>query len=98
MSQRKSRQAYEFVRGLYRDRENAWVFGVCAGIAEYGDFPVGIVRLIAVISLWFFTAATVIAYLAAALLFRNKPLTYSGPYAERDLWKNANLRNEWRHE
>ena len=42
MSQRKSRQAYEFVHGLYRDRENAWIFGVCAGIAEYGDFRVGV--------------------------------------------------------
>ena len=97
MSRRRARQACEFVNRLYRDRENAWIFGVCAGIAEYGDFRVGMVRLIALISLWFFTAATAIAYLVAALLFRNKPLTYSGPYAERDLWKNANLRNEWRH-
>lgn len=97
MSRRRARQACEFVNRLYRDRENAWIFGVCAGIAEYGDFRVGMVRLIALISLWFFTAATAITYLAAALLFRNKPLTYSGPYAERDLWKNANLRNEWRH-
>ena len=82
---------------MYRDRENAWIFGVCAGIAEYGDFRVGVVRLIAVISLWFFSVATIIAYLAAAILFRNKPLTYSGPYAERDLWRSAGWRNDWRH-
>ena len=98
MSQRRARQAYEFVHGLYRDRENAWVFGVCAGIAEYSGFKVGMVRLIAFISLWFFTVATVVAYLAAALLFRDKPLTYSGPFAERDLWKSTNLRDEWRHQ
>lgn len=97
MSHRRARQACDFVTGLYRDKENAWIFGVCAGIAEYGDFRVGVVRLLAVIGLWFFTAATVIAYLAAALLFRNKPLTYSGPYAERDLWRSTNLRNDWRH-
>lgn len=96
MNGRRTREAYEFVNGLYRDRENAWIFGVCAGIAEYGDFRVGVVRLAALLCLWFFTAAAVLAYLAAALLFRNKPLTYSGPYAERDLWRNANLREEWR--
>ena len=37
------------LRGLYRDRENGWIFGVCAGLAEFGNFNVSTVRIIAVI-------------------------------------------------
>ena len=29
---------YGPLRGLYRDRENGWIFGVCAGLAERFDF------------------------------------------------------------
>ena len=42
------------LRGMYRDRENAWIFGVCAGLAEFGNFRTGTVRVIAVICLILF--------------------------------------------
>ena len=37
------------LRGFYRDRENGWIFGVCAGIADRFNLQLGAVRVIAVI-------------------------------------------------
>ena len=37
---------YGPLRGFYRDRENGWIFGVCAGIADRYNFSVGSVRVI----------------------------------------------------
>ena len=60
----------ESLRGLYRDRENGWIFGVCAGIAEFANFRTGTVRIIAIICLWLFFWATALVYVGATLIFR----------------------------
>ncbi len=65
------------LRGLYRDRENGWIFGVCAGIADFGNFRTVTVRVIAVICLLLFFWATALVYIGFVLLFREKPLIYS---------------------
>lgn len=59
--------------GPYRSRDGA-IFGVCRGLAEYFDFPVGATRLIA-IGLAVFTAfwPVVIAYFIAALIMKPEP-------------------------
>lgn len=75
------------LRGLYRDRDNAWIFGVCAGLADRFNLHVGTVRLIAMISLILFFWLTAAVYLAAALLIREKPLLYSGRASEYELWR-----------
>ena len=75
------------VRGLYRDRDNAWIFGVCAGIADRFNLRVGTVRLIAIISLLLFFWATLAIYLGAVLLIREKPLIYSGLDSEYAFWR-----------
>ena len=77
----------ESLRGLYRDRENGWIFGVCAGLAERFDLHVGTVRLVAVIALLLFFWLTVILYLGATLVIREKPLIYSGERAEFEFWR-----------
>ncbi len=77
------------LRGMYRDRENGWVFGVCAGLAEFGNFRTGTVRLIAVICLLLFFWPTVLVYLAATMLFREKPLIYSGRTGEYEFWRRS---------
>jgi len=77
------------LRGLYRDRENGWVFGVCAGLAEFGNFRTGTVRLIAVICLLLIFWPTVLVYLAATMLFREKPLIYSGRRGEYEFWRRT---------
>jgi phage shock protein PspC (stress-responsive transcriptional regulator) len=75
------------LRGLYRDRENAWIFGVCAGVADRFNLHVGTVRLIAVISLILFFWLTAAVYLGATLLIREKPLIYSGRASEYEFWR-----------
>ena len=85
------------LRGLYRDRENGWVFGVCAGIADFANFRVGTVRLIALVCLFVFFWLTVLVYIAATLLFREKPLVYSGRRAEYEFWRRRAGRDHWTH-
>ncbi|MDJ0758650.1 MAG: PspC domain-containing protein [Woeseiaceae bacterium] len=77
------------LRGLYRDRENGWIFGVCAGLADRFDLHVGTVRLVAVITLALFFWLTVILYLGATLIIREKPLIYSGERAEFEFWRQS---------
>lgn len=84
-------------KGFYRDRENGWIFGVCAGIAEFANFNVGAVRVITVICLWLFTWATGLLYLAAVLMFREKPLIYSGRYKEHEFWRCRGRDDYWSH-
>lgn len=84
------------LRGFYRDRENGWIFGVCAGLADRFNLNVGAVRIIAIIALLLFTLVTTIVYLGATFLIREKPLIYSGRESEYDFWRRHD-RDYWRH-
>jgi phage shock protein C len=83
------------LRGFYRDRENGWIFGVCAGIADRFNLQLGAVRVIAVISLILFFWLTALVYLLAAFVIREKPLVYSGRASEQEFWRHQ--RDYWRH-
>jgi phage shock protein C len=76
------------MRGFYRDRENGWIFGVCAGVADRYNFSVGMVRVIAVISLALMFWLTAAVYLGLTLLIREKPLVYSGMNSEYEFWRS----------
>ena len=82
-------------RGFYRDRENGWIFGVCAGLADRFNLQVGVVRALAVICLLVFFWLTVAVYIAATLLIREKPLVYSGMRSEYEFWRRNGQRH-WR--
>ena len=82
-------------RGFYRDRENGWIFGVCAGLADRFNLNVGAVRIVAVISLFIFFWFTAVVYIAATLLIREKPLIYSGRESENEFWRRSR-RSHWR--
>lgn len=84
------------LRGFYRDRENAWIFGVCAGIADRFNFRLSTTRIIAVICLLLFTWLTAAVYIGATLLIREKPLVYSGRQSEYEFWRRHS-RDHWRH-
>jgi len=84
------------LRGLYRDREGAWIFGVCAGIADRFNFRLAAVRAIAVISLLLFSWLTAAIYIGATILIREKPLIYSGRRSEYEFWRRHHGDN-WRH-
>ena len=75
------------LRGLYRDRESAWIFGLCAGLADRYNLRIGTVRVIAVICLLLFFWLTIAIYIGATLLIREKPLIYSGRRPEYDFWR-----------
>ena len=83
-------------RGFYRDRENGWVFGVCAGLADRFNFRVGTVRIIALISLLLFFWLSAALYLGATFLIKEKPLVYSGHNSENEFWHRYK-RDHWRH-
>lgn len=85
---------YGPLRGLYRDRENGWMFGVCAGLADRFNFNVVTVRVIAVVSLVLFFWFTAAIYIGATLLIKEKPLVYSGIRSEYEFWRR--YRDEWR--
>ena len=87
---------YGPLRGMYRDRENGWIFGVCAGVADYFNFRLCTVRLIAIICLFVFFVPTVLVYIAATLLFRERPLIYSGPRREYEFWRRSSAEDHWR--
>lgn len=87
---------YRPLQGFYRDRENGWVFGVCAGIADRFNFRVGTVRVIAIISLLLFFWLTAALYLGAVVLIKEKPLVYSGKASEDEFWHRYR-RDSWRH-
>lgn len=87
---------YGPLRGFYRDRENGWVFGVCAGLADRFNFRVGTVRVIAIISLLLFFWLSAALYLAATMLIKEKPLVYSGRNSENEFWYRYK-RDSWRH-
>jgi len=82
------------LRGLYRDRESGWIFGVCAGLADRFNFRLGTIRVIAVICLLLFFWMTVAIYIAATLIIRDKPLIYSGNNSEFEFWRRTR-RDNW---
>ena len=83
------------LRGFYRDRENGWIFGVCAGVADRFNLQLGAVRVFAVVSLILFFWITAFVYLLAAFVIREKPLIYSGRESEQEFWRRQ--RDYWRH-
>ena len=83
-------------RGLYRDRENGWIFGVCAGLADRFDIPVSAARAVAVVALLIAFWFTGLVYLMATLILRDKPLIYSGRDSEDAFWRRYR-HDHWRH-
>ena len=96
-----SRYESEYCRGsnsrLYRDRENGWIFGVCAGLSEWAGFRTGTVRIITIISLFLFFWPTVLIYAAATMLLRERPLIYTGRRGENDFWRCRRHGERWTH-
>jgi phage shock protein C len=94
MTQRTWNIDYGPLRGLYRDSESGWIFGVCAGLADRFNFRLGTIRVIAVICLVLFFWMTVAIYIAATLIIRDKPLIYSGNNSEFEFWRRTR-RDHW---
>ncbi|MBR2134159.1 MAG: PspC domain-containing protein [Eubacterium sp.] len=66
---------------LYRDTDNEMLAGVCAGIAEYLEMDVSVIRLIWVI-VTFFGGSGIIAYIVCALIIPAKPMLNTDDYSD----------------
>ena len=83
---------------LYRSR-NGMIFGVCQGIAEWRDLPVGYIRLGVVIAL-IFTGFFPIGflYLAAGFFLPVEPRNGKSDYYDRDARGKRDYKRENRKE
>lgn len=86
MSTNPLEKVIRFFHGLYRDSENGWLFGVCAGLADIFRVNVAGVRVLVAALAWFFTVPTAIAYVVLGILLRDRPLRYRGHADERHFW------------
>jgi phage shock protein C len=76
---------------LYRDGEHAWIAGVCAGIADYFGVGVGLVRVLSVLALFFFSAPVLFGYLVLALVLKRKPEHLYASAEEEVFWRKLRL-------
>lgn len=60
---------------LYKTKEQAMISGVCAGIAEYFDLDVSIIRIIWVVFI-LAGGSGILAYIAAAIILPEKMDVY----------------------
>ncbi|MEM7765472.1 MAG: PspC domain-containing protein [Pseudomonadota bacterium] len=77
-----------YLSGLYLDRENGWLFGVAAGLADRFAIDVSVVRILFALGFIFFTLLTAVAYGLAAALLSDRPLAPTDPERERDFWRS----------
>ncbi len=68
---------------LHRDAERRWIAGVCAGLADYFDLPVGLVRIGAVLGGLVFPLPTLAGYVVLALALPLEVRPFAGPAEER---------------
>ena len=57
---------------LRRNRRDAMLFGVCAGIANFFTLDPTIVRISALLLLWIFTLPSLVLYLLLAVLAESR--------------------------
>jgi phage shock protein C len=86
MSTNLLEKGIHFFHRLYRDSEQGWLFGVCAGLADIFRVNVAGVRVLVAVTAWFFTLPTAIAYVVLGMLLRDRPLRYQGRADERHFW------------
>ena len=74
---------------LYRDKHNAKLMGVCAGIADYTGINVFWLRLAAIISIFVTGGPSIIAYFIAGFLLNKKPPHLYRDASEQKYWQGV---------
>lgn len=62
---------------LYRSSTDGWIFGVCAGLADYFGLNLTATRVVVAIGSFFFPSLIVV-YLLLALLLKKRPTPAAG--------------------
>ncbi len=57
---------------LYRDDQNAAVFGVCKGLADYFEVDVSLVRILTLVSFFFSVGTVFLVYFIMGLVLPSK--------------------------
>ncbi|MGF1462754.1 MAG: envelope stress response membrane protein PspC [Maricaulaceae bacterium] len=80
---------------LYRNKRNGVIAGVCAGLADYLNVDVAVVRIIGVVLLVFFTPATLLAYIVSVFVVPQRPHGERTLSKEEDeFWRGVTRRPE----
>lgn len=74
---------------LYRDRQNAMLAGVCAGLAEYFGFNRKGVRLVVAISALAFMPFVIVSYIVLAILLPIKPEEVVVDQERAEFWREV---------
>jgi phage shock protein C len=74
-------------RRFYRNRDRAFIAGVCAGLADYFGFNLKVTRVIAVISLLMAMPVTLLIYFATVVLIPSAPDPAMQPNVDADFRK-----------
>lgn len=74
---------------VYRDTENGWIFGVCAGIADYIGVEPLLVRLAALLCLVFFFLPVLLAYAVFAIVLPPRPPALFASEHEEAFWRSV---------
>ena len=74
---------------LYRDRENAMIAGVCAGLADYFGFNRRGVRFITALSLLLFMPFVVVSYIILAIVLPVRPVEQQVDEERANFWRNV---------
>jgi len=76
---------------LYRDKENAILGGVCAGIAHYLGLNLKAVRLVVAASMVFFFPFTLVAYVALVIFLPKQPQNLYKTEASEKFWRGVSI-------
>ena len=76
---------------LYRDKDNAMLAGVCAGLADYFGLNRKGLRLIAAISTFFFFPFMVPAYIVLAIILPAKPQDLYQDESQEKFWRGVSM-------
>ena len=76
---------------LYRDKENAMLAGVCAGLASYFGLNRKGLRLIAAVSTFFFFPFMVPAYIVLAIILPVKPQDLYQDEGQEKFWRGVSM-------
>ena len=74
---------------LYRDRENAMIAGVCAGLADYFGFNRRGVRLVVGASAIFFLPFVAVSYIILALVLPVRPVEPKMDEEQARFWRGV---------
>lgn len=76
---------------FYRDPQNGFIRGVCAGIADYFGISVLPVRIATVIGLFFFSFPLIIAYFVLGFVMPVKPANLYRNRDEEQFWQRTRV-------